>query len=83
VELGSRLLAGAVKGALFTASAPAPQRPPRRPRVAFLLTAANAVLCLGMGWWTWHVQREAVLVHQRWQEVQHLPVAAQAKPHRG
>ena len=53
VELGSRLLAGAVKGTLFTASAPAPQRPPRRtpwrPRAAFLLTAANAVLCLGIG----------------------------------
>ena len=33
----------------------------------YLLHAA--VLCLGMEWWTWHVQREAVLVHQRWQEV--------------
>jgi hypothetical protein len=30
VELVSRLLAGAVEGALFTASAPVPQRPPRR-----------------------------------------------------
>jgi hypothetical protein len=46
------------------------------------LAAANAVLCLGMGWWPWHVQREAALVHQRWQEVQHLPAAAQAKPYR-
>ena len=73
-ELGSRLLAAAVEGSIFTASAPDLLRPYRRPtwrrRWAFLLTAANIVLCLGMGWWTWHVQREAALVHQRWQDVQ-------------
>ena len=59
---------------MLTASAPEPLHPPRRPtlrpRWAFLLTAANVVLCLGVGWWTWHVQREAALVHQRWQDVQ-------------
>ena len=68
---------------MFTASAPEPLRSHRRPtwrwRWAFLLTAANVVLCLGMGWWTWHVQREAVLVHQRWQDVQrHLALQRQA-----
>ena len=68
---------------MFTASAPEPLRPHRRPtwrpRWAFLLTAANVVLCLGMGWWTWHVQREAALVHQRWQDVQrHLALQRQA-----
>jgi anti-sigma-K factor RskA len=82
-ELGSRLLAAAVEGALFTASAPAPRRPPRRPpwRLCgvFLLMAANVVFCLGMGWWTWHVQREAALVQQRWQEVQrHFALQRQA-----
>ena len=59
---------------MLTASAPEPLRPPRRPtwrpRWVFLLTAANVVLCLGVGWWAWHVQREAALVHQRWQDVQ-------------
>jgi len=68
---------------MFTASAPDLLRPHRRPtsrpRWAFLLTAANIVLCLGMGWWTWHVQREAALVHQRWQDVQrHLALQRQA-----
>jgi anti-sigma-K factor RskA len=74
LELRSRLLAEAVEGSMLTASAPEPLHPPRRPtlrpRWAFLLTAANVVLCLGVGWWTWHVQREAALVHQRWQDVQ-------------
>ena len=69
-ELGSRLLTAAVEGPMLTASPSAPRLPPRRPRWVFLLTAANVVLCLGMGWWAWHVQREAVLVHQRWQDVQ-------------
>ncbi len=59
-----------------------PRRPasrPRRPRWVFLLTAANVVLCLGVGWWAWHVQREAALVHQRWQDVQrHLALQRQA-----
>jgi hypothetical protein len=32
--------------------------------------AANVVLCLGVDWWAWQVQREATLVHQRWQDVQ-------------
>ena len=37
------------------------------------------MLCLGVGWWTWHVQREAALVHQRWQDVQrHLALQRQA-----
>ncbi len=74
-ELGSRLLAATVEGTVLPASAleilHPPRRPPWRPRWAFLLTAANVVLCLGVGWWTWHVQREAALVHQRWQDVQH------------
>src|SRR5262249_36127267 len=73
-ELGSRLLAEAVEGGRLTASAPEPlrpsQRPTLRPRWVFFLTAANVVLCLGVGWWTWHVQREAALVHQRWLDVQ-------------
>jgi anti-sigma-K factor RskA len=82
-ELGSRLLTAAVEGTLLTASAPEPFRLPRRPtwrpRWAFLLTAANVVLCLGVGWWTWHVQREAALVHQRWRDVQrHLALQHQA-----
>ena len=59
---------------MLTASASEPLRPPRRPawrpRWVFLLTAANVVLCLGVGWWAWHVQREAALVHLRWQDVQ-------------
>ena len=68
---------------MFTASAPEPLRPHRwltwRPRWVFFLTAANVVLCLGMGWWTWHVQREAALVYQRWQDVQrHLALQRQA-----
>lgn len=49
-ELGSRLLAEAVEGSMLTASTPEPLHPPRRstvrPRWAFLLTAANVVLCL-------------------------------------
>jgi len=82
-ELGSRLLTAAVEGPLLTASAPAPLRPPQllswRPRWVFLLTAANVVLCLGIGSWTWHVQREAALVHQRWQDMQrHLALQRQA-----
>ena len=78
-ELGSRLLAAAVERTLSTASAPVPQRSPRRLRGAVLLAAANVVFCLGMGWWTWHVQREAALVHQRWQEVQrHFAIQRQA-----
>jgi len=32
-----------------------------------LLTAANVVLCLGLGWWSWQVQRAAAVVQQRWQ----------------
>jgi anti-sigma-K factor RskA len=78
-ELGSRLLAAAVEGTLVTAPTPMPRHPPRRLRGAVLLTAANVVLCLGMGWWTWHVQREAALVHQRWQEMQpHFALQRQA-----
>jgi len=74
VELRSRLLAAAVEGLMLTPAAPEPLRPHRRPtwkpRWAFLLTAANVVLCLGVGWWTWHVQREAVLVYKQWQALQ-------------
>jgi anti-sigma-K factor RskA len=72
-ELRSRLLAAAREGPVLT---PRPefihrrQQPTWRPRWAFLLTAANVVLCLSVGWWTWHVQRETALVHQRWQDVQ-------------
>src|SRR5919199_1322667 len=72
-ELRSRLLAAALEGPVLTPAAPEPGRrrqPALRPRWAFLLTAANVVLCLSVGWWTWQVQREAALVHQRWQEVQ-------------
>jgi hypothetical protein len=42
-----------------------------RPHWAFLLTAANVVLCLSVGWWTWQVQREAALVHKQWQNLQY------------
>lgn len=74
-ELGSRLLAAAVEGPGLAPVLPAS----RRPRWPFLLTAANVVLCLGVGWWAWHVQHEAALVHQRWQEVQRqLAVQRQA-----
>src|SRR4026209_460161 len=81
--LGSRLLAAAVEGPALTPAASEPLRPLRRPtwrpRWVFLLTAANVVLCLGVGWWAWHVQWEAVLVHQRWQDVQrHLALQHQA-----
>src|SRR5262249_29207746 len=54
VELRSRLLA-ALEGPVLTPTAPAPVRlrrqPTWRPRWAFLLTAANVVLCLSVGWW--------------------------------
>jgi len=64
-DLGVRLRAEAVAG---------PRRPPRRSpwgrRGAVLLTAANVVLCLGLGWWSWQVQRAAAVVQQRWQEQQ-------------
>src|SRR5262245_35250521 len=73
-ELGARMLTAAVEGTMLTASVPEALRPPRRPtwrpRWAFLLMAANVVLCLGAGWWAWQVQQEAALVHQRWQDVQ-------------
>src|SRR5919197_1379065 len=46
-----------------------PHEPPVQLR-SHLLAAANVVLCLSVGWWTWQVQREAALVHQRWQDVQ-------------
>ena len=73
-ELRSRLLAAALEGPMLPTAAPEPLRPHRqptwKPRWAFLLTAANVVLCLGVGWWTWQVQREAALVDQRWQDVQ-------------
>jgi anti-sigma-K factor RskA len=74
-ELWSRLLAAALEEPVLptTASESGRRRrqPTWRPRWAFLLTAANVVLCLSVGWWTWQVQREAALVHQRWQDVQH------------
>ena len=72
-ELQSRLLAAAREGPVLTPTPPEFTRrrqPTWRPRWAFLLTAANVVLCLGVGWWTWQVQHEAALVHQRWQDVQ-------------
>ena len=72
-ELRSRLLAAALEGPALTPTAPELIRRRQqsgRPRWAWLLTAANVVLCLGVGWWTWQVQREAALVHQRWQDVQ-------------
>jgi anti-sigma-K factor RskA len=82
-ELGPHLLTAAVEGPTLTAAAPEPlgppQRPAWRPRWAFLLTAANVVLCLGVGWWAWHVQQEAALVHRRWQDIQrHLALQRQA-----
>jgi anti-sigma-K factor RskA len=82
-DLGSRLLAAAVEESRLTASAAEPlrphQRPTWRPGWAFLLTTANVVLCLGVGWWTWHVRRESALVHQRWQDLQrHLALQRQA-----
>src|SRR2546428_13019507 len=74
-ELRSRLLAAAGEEPLLTPAAPEPLGRHRLPtwtrRWAFLLTAANVVLCLGVGWWTWQVQREAALVYQPWQDVQH------------
>jgi anti-sigma-K factor RskA len=73
-ELRSRLLTAALEGPVLTPTAPElirlHRQPTWRPRWAFLLTAANVVLCLSVGWWTWQVQREATLVHQRWQDVQ-------------
>jgi len=73
-ELRSRLLAAAGEEPLLTPAAPEPLGRHRQPtwtrRWAFLLTAANVVLCLGVGWWTWQVQREASLIHKRWQDVQ-------------
>jgi anti-sigma-K factor RskA len=73
-ELRARLLTAAREGAALSHAAPEPIRRRRqsawRPRWAFLLTAANVVLCLCVGWWTWQVRREAALVHQRWQDVQ-------------
>ena len=69
-ELGARVLTAAVEGTRLTASVPEALRPPWRPRWPFLLMAANVVLCPGVGWWAWQVQREAALVHQRWQDVQ-------------
>jgi hypothetical protein len=73
-ELRSRLLAAALEEPVLPPTASEPGRlrrqPTWRPRWAFLLTAANVVLCLSVGWWTWQVQREAALVHQRWQDVQ-------------
>ena len=73
-ELRAHLLAAAGEGPLLTPAAPAPlglhRQPTWKRRWAFLLTAANVVLCLGVGWWTWQVQREASLVHKRWQDVQ-------------
>jgi len=65
VELGARLRAAALDG-----PAPRPHRAPWWRRGAVLLTAANVVLCLGLGWWSWQVQREAAVVQQRWQEGQ-------------
>src|SRR5262249_25613351 len=72
VELGARLPAAALDG---PAPRPHPAPPWRRRaawwrRGAVLLTAANVVLCLGLGWWSWQVQREAAVVQQRWQEGQ-------------
>src|SRR5215475_9961682 len=72
-ELRSRLLAAAREGPVLTPTAPELVRRRQqsgRPHWAWLLTAANVVLCLGVGWWTWQVQRETALVYQRWQEVQ-------------
>lgn len=73
-ELGAQLLAAAAAASGRLAIAAEPRRPAtrrflRRPW-GVLLTALNLVLCLGTGWWTWHVQREARMVHQRWQEGQ-------------
>src|SRR5215510_6972703 len=71
--LGARVLTAAVEGTRVTASVPEALHPPRRPlwrpRWTFLLMAADVVLCLGVGWWAWQVQRETTLVHQRWQDV--------------
>ena len=69
---------------MLTASALSPPSAPTadlEATLGFLLTAANVVLCLGVGWWTWHVQREAALVHQRWQDVQRY-LASSARPSR-
>jgi len=63
--LGARLRAAAVDG-----PAPPRRRGPWWRRGAVLLTAANVVLCLGLGWWSWQVQRAAAAVQQRWQEGQ-------------
>jgi anti-sigma-K factor RskA len=72
--LGARALTAAVEGTRVTASVPEafppPRRPTWRPRWTFLLMAADVVLCLDVGGWAWQVQREATLVHQRWQDVQ-------------
>jgi len=74
-ELRARLLEAALEEPLLTPTAPAPGRFRRQPtwrfRWAFLLTAANVVLCLSVGWWTWQVQRETALVHKQWQDLQH------------
>jgi anti-sigma-K factor RskA len=81
-EVRARLLAAARAGpGLPRTAAEAGRRrqPPGRPRGAWLLTAANVVLCLSVGWWTWQVQREAARVHQRWQDMQrHLALQHQA-----
>lgn len=74
MELGAQLLAAATAESRHTAIATAPRRLSawrlRGPRWALLLTAANVLLCLGVGWWTWRVQQEARLVQQRWQDMQ-------------
>jgi anti-sigma factor RsiW len=72
-ELRSRLLAVALEGSVLASAAPEPvrrRRPIWRLRWAFLLTAANVVVCLSVGWWSWQVQREAARVHLHWQDVQ-------------
>src|SRR5262245_26211357 len=55
--LGARLRAAAGAGL-----ARAPRRVPWWRRGAVLLTAANVVLCVGVGGWSWHVQRVAAVV---------------------
>lgn len=47
-----------------------PQQTFWSPRWAWVLTAASVLLCLGMGWWTWQMRQEVVLVQRTLQDLQ-------------
>ena len=68
-----RLLAAALEDGPYTVVGPGTSEPAQSPgpaRWAWVLTAANVLLCLGLAWWIWQTRQESIAAQRSLQDLQ-------------